>query len=275
MNSDQLKSGDSDDLEALFDSIAEQRVWDNDTPEPQPAAVAASVPAASAADSMPAAQANDSVESSGGFDLSPSGDEPNDVFHRVGTLTRKLHDALRELGYDKKVEDVVGSLPDARARLNYIANLTGQAAEKVLATVENSQRMNDDLAEQARSMDAQWDRLYNNEMSLEEFKAHAQQSRDFVKRVASHTNAMGGQLTDIMMAQDFHDLTGQVVSKITTMAQGLEEQLVQLLLDTTPPDQRKQMEETWLNGPVINAEGRTDVCANQSQVDDLLESLGF
>ncbi|WP_285199841.1 protein phosphatase CheZ, partial [Klebsiella pneumoniae] len=82
----------------------------------------------------------------------------------------------------KKVEDVVGSLPDARARLNYIANLTGQAAEKVLATVENSQRMNDDLAEQARSMDAQWDRLYNNEMSLEEFKAHAQQSRDFVKR---------------------------------------------------------------------------------------------
>lgn len=257
MNPDNLKSGDNDDLEALFDEIAEQRVWD-DTPE------AISPPPAQASAALATAESTATGE-----------EESTDVFRRVGSLTRKLHDALRELGYDKSVEQAVNALPDARARLNYIADLTGKAAEKVLSAVEESQKLNDGMVERAARLDAQWDRLYNNEMSLEEFKAHAQESRAFAKEVSQGSSKMAGHLTDIMMAQDFHDLTGQVVNRIGNMAQGLEEQLVQLLLDTTPPDQRKQVEETFLNGPAINAQGRTDVCNNQSQVDDLLESLGF
>lgn len=257
MNPDNLKSGDNVDLEALFDEIADQRVWD-DTPEEAP---------------TPVAQAHSAPASA---EPSKNGeDEPHDVFRRVGSLTRTLHNALRELGYDKSVEQAVSALPDARARLNYIADLTGKAAEKVLSAVEESQKLNDSMAARAARLDAQWDRLYNNEMSLEEFKVHAQESRAFTKEMSVGSSKMGGYLTDIMMAQDFHDLTGQVVNRIGNMAQGLEEQLVQLLLDTTPPSQRKQVEETFLNGPAINAQGRTDVCNNQSQVDDLLDSLGF
>ncbi|BET25544.1 chemotaxis phosphatase CheZ [Limnobacter thiooxidans] len=262
MNPENLKSGDNVDLEALFDEIAEQRVWD-DSPVEAPAPVA-QVTAASA-----------EPESGVSFNETPLNEEPHDVFRRVGSLTRKLHDALRELGYDKSVESAVNSLPDARARLNYIAELTGKAADKVLGAVEASQKLNDDMAARAAELDRQWDRLYNHEMSLEEFKSHARENREFMKEIAGNSSQMGGHLTDIMMAQDFHDLTGQVVNRIGNMAQGLEEQLVQLLLDTTPPDQRKQVEETFLNGPAINAEGRADVCSNQSQVDDLLESLGF
>ena len=254
MNPDNLKSGDNDDLEALFDEIAEQRVWDEAPAEP--AAVASAKPAESTSEETVC-------------------EEPHDVFRRVGSLTRKLHDALRELGYDKSVENAVNALPDARARLNYIADLTGKAAEKVLAAVEASQKLNDDVSARAAALDKQWDRLYNNEMSLEEFKSHARENREFIKEIGGCSGQLGGHLTDIMMAQDFHDLTGQVVNRIGNMAQGLEEQLVQLLLDTTPPDQRKHVEDTFLNGPAINAEGRTDVCSNQSQVDDLLESLGF
>ncbi|MDP3189128.1 MAG: protein phosphatase CheZ [Limnobacter sp.] len=256
MNPDNLKSGDNDDLEALFDEIAEQRVWDD-------------VPETMTDDAQPKAE---DVQASGSAN---SEAEPRDVFHRVGSLTRKLHDALRELGYDKSVENAVNALPDARARLNYIADLTGKAAEKVLAAVESSQKLNDDLSARAADLNRQWDRLYNNEMSLEEFKSHARENREFIKEISQSSGQLGGHLTDIMMAQDFHDLTGQVVNRIGNMAQGLEEQLVQLLLDTTPPDQRRQVEETFLNGPAIHVEGRTDVCSNQSQVDDLLESLGF
>jgi len=252
MSPENLKSGDNDDLEALFDEIAEQRVWDDTPAETQ---------------ELPVAQATESAES--------AEEDPHDVFRRVGLLTRKLHDALRELGYDKSVENAVNALPDARARLNYIADLTGKAAEKVLAAVEASQKLNDDVSARAAELDKQWDRLYNNEMSLDEFKSHARENREFIKEISQCSGQLGGHLTDIMMAQDFHDLTGQVVNQIGNMAQGLEEQLVQLLLDTTPPDQRRQVEETFLNGPAINAEGRTDVCSNQSQVDDLLESLGF
>lgn len=269
MNPDNLKSGDSDDLEALFDEIAEQRVWDD---VPVAAAAPAAQPTEVTPDDATAPAAPDFVMQTASETLA---EDPHDVFRRVGSLTRKLHDALRELGYDKSVEQAVNALPDARARLNYIADLTGKAAEKVLAAVEASQKLNDEMAARAQELDKQWDRLYNHEMSLEEFKSHARENREFIKEIGGGASILGGHLTDIMMAQDFHDLTGQVVNRIGNMAQGLEEQLVQLLLDTTPPDQRKQVEETFLNGPAINAEGRTDVCSNQSQVDDLLESLGF
>jgi chemotaxis protein CheZ len=265
MNPENLKSGDNVDLEALFDEIAEQRVWD-DSPAEIPAVIPAEAPAVAVQEIATFAAPEYTM---------PLNEEPHDVFRRVGSLTRKLHDALRELGYDKSVESAVNSLPDARARLNYIAELTGKAADKVLGAVEASQKLNDDMAARAAELDRQWDRLYNHEMSLEEFKSHARENREFIKEICGNSSQMGGHLTDIMMAQDFHDLTGQVVNRIGNMAQGLEEQLVQLLLDTTPPDQRKQVEETFLNGPAINAEGRTDVCSNQSQVDDLLESLGF
>ena len=257
MSPENLKSGDNDDLEALFDEIADQRVWNGES-EP----------------TLQVALQDDVVKHvSAGFDSVEK--NPNDVFRRVGSLTRKLHDALRELGYDKSVEHAVNALPDARARLNYIADLTGKAAEKVLAAVESSQKLNDDLSARAAELDKQWERLYNNEMSLEEFKSHARENREFIKDIGVSSGQLGSHLTDIMMAQDFHDLTGQVVNRIGNMAQSLEDQLVQLLLDTTPPTQRKQVEETFLNGPSINAEGRTDVCSSQTQVDDLLASLGF
>jgi len=271
MSPENLKSGDNDELEALFDEIADQKLWDADTSAPAQPAAAAVAP------STPEVHAHavDSTVLQPGDDPVKPGDEPHDVFVRVGMLTRKLHDALRELGYDRNVESAVNSLPDARARLNYIASLTGQAAEKVLASVETCQIINDGLQGKAKTLEAQWDKLYNNQLSLEEFKQLAADNQQFVKDIALKTQSMGSNLTEIMMAQDFHDLTGQVVNRIATMAQNLEEQLVQLLLDTTPADRRPVVEEQWLSGPAMDAAGRTDVCANQGQVDDLLESLGF
>ncbi len=184
MSPDNLKSGDNDDLEALFDEIAEQRVWDGEpSAEPQ---------AAVSTDIKVQAQAS----------FAAADEEPHDVFRRVGSLTRNLHDALRELGYDKSVEHAVNALPDARARLNYIADLTGKAAEKVLAAVEASQKLNDDVSARAAELDKQWDRLYNNEMSLEEFKSHAHENREFIKEISQYSGQLGGHLTDIMMAKN-------------------------------------------------------------------------
>ncbi|GLR26709.1 protein phosphatase CheZ [Limnobacter litoralis] len=270
MNPENLKSGDTDDLEALFDQIAEQKIWEQGDDEPAPATVqtAAPAPVAESGGETP-------VRTDLGEMIAKGSEDPLDVFQRVGMLTRKLHDALRELGYDKNVETAINGLPDARARLAYIANVTGQAAEKVLSAVESSQNLTDQISERAAKLDAQWDKLYNHQMTLEEFKVHTRENREFIRDLTQKSGAINSHLTDIMIAQDFHDLTGQVVKKIATMAQNLEEQLVQLLLDTTPSDQRKQVQDTWLNGPVINPEGRSDVCSNQGQVDDLLESLGF
>ena len=98
---------------------------------------------------------------------------------------------------------------------------------------------------------------------------------NFVQDVEQRTAKIDDHLTDIMMAQDFHDLTGQVVAKVVTLAGDLEDSLVKLLVQVIPADQVHLVKSEMLNGPVVNPEGRTDVVANQGEVDDLLASLGF
>jgi chemotaxis protein CheZ len=112
-------------------------------------------------------------------------------------------------------------------------------------------------------------------LGVQEFKALVHDTRDYLSRVPERTEATNAQLMEIIMAQDFQDLTGQVIKKILSAAQNLEKELVNLLLETTPEDKRHSMPPSLLEGPVINASGRSDVVTSQEQVDDLLESLGF
>ena len=98
---------------------------------------------------------------------------------------------------------------------------------------------------------------------------------NFAKDVEEATGRIDAHLTDIMMAQDFHDLTGQVVAKVVTLANDLEDSLLKLLLQVVPPEHREKVDPNVLHGPVVDATGRTDVVSNQGEVDDLLASLGF
>lgn len=206
----------------------------------------------------------------------PAGElSPTDVFQRLGSLTRSLHDALRQLGYDRAVENAVGALPDARDRLQYIASLTGRAAERVLGAAERAKATQERVREHTRALQARWDGVLAGDASAQALAAAGGETRAFLQALPALSDAVDQELTDIMLAQDFHDLTGQVIQRVTRLAQTLEEQLVKLLLDATPPEQRREVLENGLAGPVIHAQGRDDVVTNQSQVDDLLESLGF
>ena len=194
--------------------------------------------------------------------------DPKDAFYqRVGEITRQLHEALRELGYDKQIESTLGTLPDAKARLSFIARVTGDAAEKVLDTVDKAQAEQDTLAAEAARI---------QELLVKDpVRAVASGAvLCFVGDVKSNAERTSAQLTEIMMAQDFHDLTGQTVHKVVDMASKLEDALLKLLLDAAPPNSAAE-QHGFLNGPVADAATRTDVVANQAQVDDLLESLGF
>ncbi len=191
-----------------------------------------------------------------------------EVFQQLGEMTRNLHDTLAQLGFMPKLGEITDSLPDARSRLTYIATKTGEAAEKVLNLVDKAKAEHDNIATETRRM--------AQAIVADPVKAVATGSvMNFVGDVEAATARIDQHLTDIMMAQDFHDLTGQVVAKVVKLAADIEDQLVKLLLQTAPPDQVHKVEQTFLNGPVVNPEGRTDVVANQEQVDDLLASLGF
>ncbi|WP_374519906.1 protein phosphatase CheZ [Hydrogenophaga sp.] len=190
------------------------------------------------------------------------------MFHQLGTITRQLHDALKELGYTDKLKGSVDQLPDAQSRLSYIARLTGEAAEKVLGEVESAKSEQNELTQRGRQLADTISRVPALAKAMPELM---EWSNDVV-RLSEQTDA---RLTNIMMAQDFHDLTGQVIARVVQLAGTIEEQLLDLLLQSAPTGQPGQDQAFELAGPVVNAEGRTDVVSNQQQVDDLLASLGF
>jgi chemotaxis protein CheZ len=164
-----------------------------------------------------------------------------EVFQQIGTITR---------------------------RLNYIATKTAAAAEKVLNSVDQAKSEHAHIADETRRLAAS--------LVADPVKAVASGAvLNFVNDVEARTKVIDAHLTDIMMAQDFHDLTGQVVAKVVTLANDLEDSLVKLLVQVVPPEQREKVDPNILQGPVVNPEGRTDVVTDQGEVDDLLASLGF
>lgn len=196
---------------------------------------------------------------------------PADVHHKIGQLTRQLHDSLNELGYADKLRGSMGELPDAQSRLSYIARLTGEAAEKVLNRVEQAKAQHDFIAAETR-------RVVTSLVKDPVAAVAKGEIMNFLTDVERVTKEADTHLTEIMMAQDFHDLTGQVIARVVNLAATIEDQLVQLLIQTAPPNVQVPVVEAQrghLQGPVVDPENTTDVVTDQSQVDDLLASLGF
>ena len=191
-----------------------------------------------------------------------------EVFQQLGTITRLLHDTMQQLGVMPKLQTAAEGIHDARSRLNYIANKTADAANKVLNSVDQAKVEHGHISAETRRI--------AQAITADPVKAVASGAvLNFVGDVEAATARIDQHLTDIMLAQDFHDLTGQVVAKVVALATELEDSLVKLLVQAAPPDQAQKVESAVLSGPVVNPEGRTDVVKNQSEVDDLLASLGF
>jgi chemotaxis protein CheZ len=197
-----------------------------------------------------------------------------DVHQQIGALTRQLHDSLNGLGLTAKVQNWAGELPDAKSRLSYIARLTGEAAEKVLNQVDQAKAQHDFIKTETHRI---------GQLIVKDPVAAVAKGQvmNFIEDVDRASRQVDEHLTAIMMAQDFHDLTGQVIAKVVNLAATIEEQLVQLLIQTAPPDAVVKTPATHepytpaLDGPVVDAKGNPDVVTDQSQVDDLLASLGF
>lgn len=198
----------------------------------------------------------------------------DEVLSRVGHMTRSLHDSLRGLGFDQLIASASHDIPDARDRLEYVARMTEQAAQRVLNATEAAGPLQDRIQVDAASMASEWQQTLQGAFSEEKYRAMAARTVAYLDKTQSATAETKQHLMNIMMAQDFQDLTGQVIKKVTELAHGLEQQLLQLLVDYAPPEIKREVDTGLLNGPQINPTGN-DVVSSQAQVDDLLDSLGF
>jgi len=213
------------------------------------------------------------------------------ILARIGQLTRTLRDSMRELGIDKHVERAAEAVPDARDRLKYVATMTEQAAEKVLTAIEVAKPIQEQLQQDAGKLDARWAQWYAAPLEREAVRTLMDDTHAFLGKLPDATAATNQQLLEIMLAQDFQDLTGQVIKKITEIVYVIEQQLLGVLVENIAPERREQFAATaaalvaevsstgspegLLNGPQINPEGKADVMQDQGEVDDLLASLGF
>lgn len=206
-----------------------------------------------------------------------SNDSAEQLIIRIGNLTRMLRDNMRELGLDKEIERAAQAIPDARDRLNYIAAMTEQAAERTLNAVELAQPIQSDIEQQAETLEKRWGAWFETPVELADARSLVLDTRAFLTEVPGQARATNSHLLDIMMAQDFQDLTGQVIKKMMDMIRALEQELLQVLIDNVPSERRVEAPapSTLMNGPQVNPEGKPDVVSDQAQVDDLLASLGF
>ena len=211
--------------------------------------------------------------------LSIEADSPDlkhdEVLHRIGHMTRSLHDSLRGLGLDKLLLSAAEDIPNARDRLDYVAKKSEEAAQKVLNATDAAIPLQEKMDGGARELTTHWNTALQVPFNEAAYAQLAQQTIAYLGSVHQDTSVSKAHLMDIMMAQDFQDLTGQVIKKITELAQNIEQQLIQILIDYSPADIKRTSGEGLLNGPQMDPTTKVDVVAGQEQVDDLLDSLGF
>lgn len=196
---------------------------------------------------------------------------PVALYRELGQITRQLHDSLSQLGVMPRLQEAAQGLPDARSRLNYVAERTAQAAHRVLDSVDSAKAAHQALSKQSKDWLARLSAPDAAPVSAAAMVAYVQS----VEALSAQTDR---HLTDIMLAQDFHDLTGQVVRKVLDVANSIEGSLVQLLVQSAPDDAQsgpRRPEEEGLQGPLVCGTRQGDVVGNQAEVDDLLASLGF
>lgn len=217
------------------------------------------------------------------------------LFQEIGKLTRTVHNAIRNFHAESTVLNQTGSasdggsgsesrMVDATDRLEYVIQLTENAANKTMDMVEDTVPVSKELRETAVTLKQDWERLMRRELSAEEFRALYKQIDSFLDFAGNKASCIESNLSDILMAQDYQDLTGQVIKKVIKLVHEVEDSLVDLVTMASKVESITGIKyegldplpvKDELEGPQIHAQEREDVVASQDDVDDLLSSLGF
>jgi|TARA_R110000772_G_scaffold242353_3_gene354867 chemotaxis protein CheZ len=206
----------------------------------------------------------------------------NELFAEIGKLTRQLHDSLNNFHVDERLSDLAtADIPDAKERLNFVISHTEEAANKTMDAVEAIFPVVDGIQKKISTVNPLWQKLMHNELDVSEFKSLCLDIDVLLKTTEKETSKIHSLMTDILMAQDFQDITGQVIRKVIDLVREVEESLIYMLTafgissEKDKSNHLPKVGENLVEGPIINSENRQDVLSDQNDVDDLLSSLGF
>jgi len=206
-----------------------------------------------------------------------AGFSENTLFQEVGRLTRELHDAINGFLLDSKIAELAEhEIPDASERLSYVITMTENAANTSLAAVEAGLPLANELGNQAKKLGQDWKRFQERELTVEEFRALSQELVGFLQIAETHSGELHSKLSEVLMAQDFQDITGQIIRQVITLIQDVEQKLVRLVRISGGLDGSGSAKLSGkLEGPAVPGIDQGEQVNNQDDVDDLLSSLGF
>jgi chemotaxis protein CheZ len=203
----------------------------------------------------------------------------NVLFQEVGKMTRQLHDALESFRRDSRIDSLAEQdIPDARERLSYVIEMTQRSADRTLHAVEETLPMADNIAERAGKLGDTWKKFRRRELTADQFRDLSASIEQFLGDIETESSVMKNHLNEVLMAQDFQDLTGQIIKRVITLVEEVEGNLVELIRLTGQQlvtEKKEQQDAIAAEGPQVPGVGNNDVVQGQDEVDDLLSSLGF
>lgn len=204
------------------------------------------------------------------------------LFQELGRLTRDFHEALQSFRLDARIVNIASKdFPDARERLNYVINMTAESADRTMTAIEQSMPVCDRLEERAQELKNHWERFTSRQMGADEFRDLSRRLGDFLGQVATDTPTLRNNLQEVLMAQDFQDLTGQIIQRVIRLVDEMESSLVDLIRISGQGLSQSRKEEEPAEEDKIKAVGPAvpgldqGTVTGQDEVDDLLSSLGF
>lgn len=212
-----------------------------------------------------------------------------ELFAEVGKLTRQLHDSMNSFNIDSRIVDLAKEdMPDAQSRLLYVIETTEQAANQTMDAVESSMPIAERIHSGIDKILPEWKKLMNRQLELGEFKSLCHEVDKFLEESSEDSSKLNQLLTEILMAQGYQDLTGQVIRRVIQLVKEVEDSLVNMLtvfgepetelqkvVENVESSKSRKPAGSEAEGPIIDAADRDDVVQGQDDVDDLLSSLGF
>jgi len=204
----------------------------------------------------------------------------SNLFQELGKLTREFHEALNTFRFDDKIASLAKEdIPDAKERLNFVIEKTDEAANKTLDAVETVMPLCDKVEASVQTLSTSWGRFTRRELKPEEFRELSKDLQQFFTDADESMRAIHSSMNEVLMAQDFQDITGQVIKKVIVLVADVEKSLVELIklggTSQQEPKEKKKSNHGELDGPQIPGMEADTAVSGQDEVDDLLSSFGF
>lgn len=198
------------------------------------------------------------------------------LFHEIGKLTRDLHDRLTNFEADLNFADIdKAEIQDAKIRLNYVIEKTDEATNHTLNIIDSFTPAIEKLESESNTLMDEWARFIAKDMNADEFRTLTKKISKYLSETNRNYNDLKSSMSEIVIAQSFQDITGQIIKKVINLVQDVEDSLVRVIKYTGKESNTDIKDNAEAEGPQVPGIGTSEMVSGQDEVDDLLSSLGF